>query len=60
MTDKDFETMCNPSNFRLCNGTFSANRERKLTYRKYFNQRLLDVDVDLIEILIICLLLNIL
>ena len=24
MTDKDFETMCNPSNFPLCNGTFSA------------------------------------
>ena len=25
-------------------GTFSSNRPRKLTYRKYFNQRLLDVD----------------
>ena len=43
-TDKDYEAMCNPCNFPYGNGTFNASRERKLTYRKYFNQRLLDVD----------------
>ncbi len=53
MTDKDFETMCNPSNFPLSNGTFSANRERKLTYRKYFNQRLLDVDARDLDFLFV-------
>ena len=44
MNDKHFEALCNPSNFSYGNGTFSTERERKLTYRKYFNQRLLDVD----------------
>ena len=44
MTDEHFEAMCNPCNFPYGNGTFSTDRERKLTYRKYFNQRLLDVD----------------
>ncbi len=53
MTDKDFETMCNPSNFPLSNGTFSANGECKLTYRKYFNQRLLDVDARDLDFLFV-------
>ena len=44
MTDKNFEAMCNPNKFPYGTGTFDTTRERKLTYRKYFNQRLLDVD----------------
>ena len=44
MTDPNFEAMCNPDKFPYGNGTFSSERPRKLTYRKYFNQRLLDVD----------------
>ena len=38
MTDSNFETMSNPDKFRISDGPF------KLTYRKYFNQRFLDVD----------------
>ena len=34
----------NPDKFRFANGTFSSERPKKLTYRNYFNQRLLDVD----------------
>ena len=44
MTDSNFEAMCNPDKFPLDNGTFSSERPKKLTYRKYFSQRLLDVD----------------
>ena len=44
MTDVNFEAMSNPGKFPYSTGTFSSNRPRKLTYRKYFNQRLLDVD----------------
>ena len=44
MTDPNFEAMSNPDKFPYGNGTFSSERPRKLTYRKYFNQRLLDVD----------------
>ena len=44
MTDPNFEAMFNPDKFCLGSGTFSTERPRKLTYRKYFNQRLLDVD----------------
>ncbi len=44
MNDKKCEAMCNPCNFRYGNGTFDTDRKRKITYRKYFNQRLLDVD----------------
>ena len=44
MNDKTFEAMCNPNKFPYGTGTFHTTRERKLTYRKYFNQRLLDVD----------------
>ena len=44
MTDPHFEAMFNPDKFCYGNGAFSTDRPRKLTYRKYFNQRLLDVD----------------
>ena len=44
MTDTHFEEMCNPDKFSYGNGGFNTERPRKLTYRKYFNQRLLDVD----------------
>ena len=44
MTDSSFEAMFNPDKFCYGNGIFSNDRPRKLTYRKYFNQRLLDVD----------------
>ena len=44
MTDLNFEAMSNPDKFPYGKGTFSNERPRKLTYRKYFNQRLLDVD----------------
>ena len=44
MTDLNFEVMSNPDKFPYGTGTFSSDRPRKLTYRKYFNQRLMDVD----------------
>ena len=44
MTDSNFEAMFNPDKFCYGSGTFSSERPRKITYRKYFNQRLLDVD----------------
>ena len=44
MTDLEFEAMSNPDKFPYGIGTFSSDRPRKLTYRKYFNQRLMDVD----------------
>ena len=44
MTDKDFEAMFNPNKFSYGTGAFSTSRPRKITYKKYLNQRLLDVD----------------
>ena len=44
MTDTNFEEMCNPDKLCFGSGGFTAERPRKLTYRKYFNQRILDVD----------------
>ena len=44
MSDTNFEAMSNPDKFPCGTECFSADRPRKLTYRKYFNQRLLDVD----------------
>ena len=44
MTDSNFEAMSNPDKFPIGSGCSSAERSRKLTYRKYFNQRLLNVD----------------
>ena len=44
MTDTGFEAMVNPDKFCFGTGTFNTERPRKLTYRKYFNQHLLDID----------------
>ena len=44
MIDCNFEAMSNPDKFPFANGTFSSESPKKLTYRKYFNQRLFDVD----------------
>ena len=44
MTDKHFETMCNQDKLCLGPGTFSTEQPRKLTYKKNFNQCLLNVD----------------
>ena len=44
MSDSNFEAMSNPNKFPIRDGCFAAERPRKLTYRKYFNQRLLDID----------------
>ncbi len=44
MSDPQFELMCNPDKFCFGTGGFSKQRPRKLTYRKYFNARLLDID----------------
>ena len=44
MTDQHFESMSNPVKFPYGEGCFTDNRPRKLTYKKYFNQRLLNVD----------------
>ena len=44
MTDPNFESMYNPDKFPCGTGTYRSSRPRKLTYRKYFNQRLLDAD----------------
>ena len=44
MTDLTFEAMSNPDKYPYSTATFSTDRPRKLTYRNYFNQRLLDID----------------
>ena len=44
MADPHFGSMSNPVKFSHGTGCFSSDRPQKLTYRKYFNQRLLDVD----------------
>ena len=44
LTDEHFEEMCNPSKYPFGNFGLMANREKKLSVRKYFNQRLLDAD----------------
>ena len=44
MTDSQFELMCNPEKFPFGTGGFNNKHLRKITYRKYFQQRLLDVD----------------
>ena len=44
MIDSTFEAMSNPDKFPTGDGCFYAERPSKLTYRKYFNQRLLDAD----------------
>ena len=44
MSDPDFELMCNPDKFCFGEGGFGKQRQRKITYRKYFNARLQDID----------------
>ena len=44
LSDEHFEEMCNPTKYPYGNFGLKANREKRLTVRKYFNQRLLDVD----------------
>ena len=44
MSDPNFELMCNPDKFCYGEGGFGSKRERKITYRKYFNARLQDID----------------
>ena len=44
LTDKHFEEMRNPTKYPIGNGGLTSERKIKLTVRKYFNQRLLDVD----------------
>ncbi len=44
MTDSTFEAMSNPDKFPMSSGCFASERPKRITYRKYFNQRLLDVD----------------
>ena len=44
LADEHFEEMCNPTKYPTGNFGFIANREKRLTVRKYFNQRLLDAD----------------
>ena len=42
--DTGFEEMSNPDKFPFGTGGFNTERPVHLTYRKYFNQRLLNVD----------------
>ena len=44
MTDEKFELMCNPDKFPFGTGAFHSPRPTKITYRKYFQQRLLGID----------------
>lgn len=44
INDMLFEGMSNPSKFPYDTGGFNTKRPRKITVRKYFQQRLLDVD----------------
>ena len=44
MTDSNSQVMVNPDKFCFGTRTFNTERPRKLSYRKYFNQCLLDVD----------------
>ena len=42
--DANFEEMSNPDKFPFGNGGFHTERTKNITYRKYFNQHLLNVD----------------
>ena len=44
MPDEHFESMSNPDKFPYGSGCFTNKRHCRLTYKKYFNQRLLNVD----------------
>ena len=43
-TDHHFEELCNPDKFCFGSGGFHQSRPKNITLRKYFNQRILDVD----------------
>ncbi len=43
-TDEHFEEMSNPTKYPYGKGGMNLHRERNITIRKYFNQRLLHVD----------------
>ena len=44
LLDDNFEELANPSKYPYGCGGLSVHRTKKVTHRKYFNQRLLDVD----------------
>ena len=44
LADKHFEELANPSKYPYGTGGFSAERNCKITARKYFNQRILHAD----------------
>ena len=44
MTDTQFEELCNPDKFCFGSGGFCEKHPKSITLRKYFNQRILDVD----------------
>ena len=44
MTDETFELICNLEQFPYGTGCFNPTRPTRITYRKYFQQRVLDVD----------------
>ena len=44
LTDENFELMANPDKYPHGDFGYSVSKEKRLTVRKYFNQRLLDVD----------------
>uniref|UniRef100_A0A1X7UEJ7 Helitron helicase-like domain-containing protein n=1 Tax=Amphimedon queenslandica TaxID=400682 RepID=A0A1X7UEJ7_AMPQE len=44
MCDATFELMSNPDKFSFGRGGFNTEKIKSLTYRKYFNQRLLNID----------------
>jgi hypothetical protein len=43
-SDENFEELFNPDKFCLGVGGFNTKRPRRIVHRRYFNQRLLDVD----------------
>ena len=44
VNDPTFELMCNPEKFPYGEGCFNTSRSKRLTQKKYFQQRILDVD----------------
>ena len=44
LSDPHFEVLSNPDKYPLGNNSFSTERSKRLTVRKFFNQRLLNVD----------------
>ena len=44
LTDENFELLANPDKYPHGDFGYSVTRQKKLTFRKYFNQRILDAD----------------